>query len=180
MKTPHDAVDLLKSDHKANKALFETYQALCDSEATGKERQAIAREICTALTVHCQIEEELFYPAVRLAIGNPALMNEAVVEHDGAKALIAQIMAMKPGDALYDARVKVLGEGVEHHVKEEHTRMFPLARKANLDLLALGARMFRRKTELMALADALVEDEDLDPVGRVRQPPMRSEENRRA
>lgn len=165
-----DAIDLLKAEHQEAKALFDIYQALCDDEASGMERQAVAQEICVALTVHCQLEEELFYPAVARAIGQDALMDEAEVEHAVAKGLIAQIMAMKATDALYDARVRVLGESVRHHVREEHTRMFPLVRKADVDLLALGARMNKRKDQLLAQLEARAgrEDESADPVGPVQ------------
>jgi hypothetical protein len=97
-----------------------------------------------------KVEEEIFYPAVRAAIDDDDLMDEADVEHAGARELIAQLEDMEPGDDHYDAKVTVLGENVDHHVKEEQDEMFPKARKAKLDLAALGAAMLERKRELRA------------------------------
>lgn len=94
---------------------------------------------------HTQIAEEIFYPAFRMAIDDDDLMDEADVEHAGAKELIAQLVGMEPGDDHYDARVTVLGENIDHHVKEEQDEMFPKAKKAKLDLAALGAQMIKRK-----------------------------------
>ena len=145
----HDAVELLKADHKEVKALFEEYKALVENEEIGEERQAVAQQICLLLTVHATAEEEIFYPAARAAIDDSDLLDEAEVEHASAKDLIAQIEAMSPGDALYDAKVIVLGEYIDHHVKEEEGEMFPKCRKSDMDLVALGEAIDARKAELM-------------------------------
>lgn len=144
-----DAVDLLKADHKEVKALFEQYKALVENEETGEERQAVAQQICLLLTVHATAEEEIFYPAARAAIDESDLLDEAEVEHASAKDLIAQIEAMNPDEALYDAKVIVLGEYIDHHVKEEESEMFPKCRKSDMELVALGEAIDARKAELM-------------------------------
>jgi hemerythrin superfamily protein len=107
-------------------------------------------QICQELTVHTAIEEELFYPAVRKAIGDADLLDEVLVEHAGAKGLIAQLQAAHPDDALYDAKVTVLGEQIDHHVEEEEGRMFPQAKASGIDTWALGAALLKRKAELLA------------------------------
>jgi hemerythrin-like domain-containing protein len=143
---PGDAIALLKADHREVKDWFGDYEEAKDAA----EKAALSARICGALKVHTQIEEEIFYPAARAATGDDALLDEAKVEHAGAKDLIAQIEAMKVGDDLYDAKVKVLGEQVEHHIEEEENELFPEARQSKMDLAALGARMAARKKELMA------------------------------
>lgn len=124
---------------------------LYDTLSSDAEKKALADKICLALKVHAQIEEEILYPAAREKTGEGDLVDEAVVEHAGAKTLIAQIEATRPGMELYDARLKVLGEQVRHHVEEEETELFPACREAGLDLDALGAKLAARKAELMAL-----------------------------
>ncbi len=143
---PVDAIKLLKDDHREVKAWFKEYENL---EADG-EKQALVLRICEALTVHTRIEEEIFYPAARAAIGDEDLLDEAEVEHASAKALIAELLAMQPDDRLYDAKVTVLGEYVSHHVEEEESEMFPEARDSDMDLKAIGAQLQARKQELMA------------------------------
>jgi hemerythrin superfamily protein len=145
---PVDAIKLLKDDHKEVKGYFKDYAALEDDA----EKQALADKICLALTVHAQIEEEIYYPATREAIDDDDLLDEAEVEHASAKQLIAEIQAMKAGDRLFDAKVTVLGEYIDHHVKEEESEMFPESRDSDLDLKATGARLAARKAELMAQA----------------------------
>ncbi len=113
-------------------------------------KKALADKICLALRVHTQIEEELFYPPAREKTGDGDLLDEALVEHAGAKNLVAEIEAMKPGQPLYDAKVKVLGEQVRRHVEEEETELFPEVRETDIDLAALGAKLATRKAELMA------------------------------
>ncbi|MES3023450.1 MAG: hemerythrin domain-containing protein [Pseudomonadota bacterium] len=147
--TPHDAVAMLIADHKKVKGLFKQYEELSDRSLSSKKR--LADEICNELTVHTQVEEEIFYPAIRKPIHDEDLMDEATVEHASAKDLIAQIGDMDPSDDLYDAKVKVLSEQIEHHVKEEEGEMFPKVRKSGVDLVALGERMAARKDELMAV-----------------------------
>ncbi len=142
-----DAIELLTSDHANVKALFEQYQGL--SERAHATKKKLATEICLELTRHTTAEEEIFYPAVRAcARDNEDLVDEAVVEHASAKQLIAQILAMEPGDALYDAKIKVLSDQIEHHVEEEENEMFPKARKSALDFVALGEAIEARKAEV--------------------------------
>jgi len=142
-----DAIELLTQDHRNVKELFEKYENLSDRSTASKKK--LATQICLELTKHATAEEELFYPAVREASGdNEDLVDEATVEHASAKELIAQILEMEPGDDLYDAKVKVLSEQIEHHVEEEEKEMFPKARKAKLDLAALGEAIAARKEEI--------------------------------
>ena len=145
----HDAVDLLDADHIAVKKLFSAYRKLCDSDAPADDRRELAAQICRDLTVHAQIEEEIFYPEVREAIDGEALLDEAEVEHATAKDLIRQILDMSPDDDLYDARVTVLGEYIDHHVKEEREEIFVKARKSRLDLVAMADELSQRKMELL-------------------------------
>lgn len=143
-----DAIALLKADHRTVEDLFEQFE-----KASGDGRkQKIAMQICLELTIHAQIEEEIFYPACEGKVEED-LIKEAYVEHDGAKVLIAEIEAGGPDDEFYDAKVKVLSEQIEHHVEEEEKRMegmFSQARKAGLDMDALGEQLRARKEELLA------------------------------
>jgi iron-sulfur cluster repair protein YtfE (RIC family) len=143
-----DAIALLIDDHELVKSLFEQYEGLGDRALVTKKK--LATQICTELTIHATVEEEIFYPAARAAGGKDQdeLVDEATVEHASAKDLIAQIMEMDAGEDLFDAKVKVLSELIEHHVKEEEEEMFPKARKDGLDLAALGQQMAERKAEL--------------------------------
>jgi hypothetical protein len=143
-----DAIALLKADHRAVEALFEKFEGARGDGA----KEKIARRICLELTVHAQIEEEIFYPACEGKVEED-LLKEAYVEHDGAKVLIAEIEAGGPDDDYYDAKVKVLSEQIEHHVEEEEKRMegmFSQARKAGLDMDALGDQLRARKEQLIA------------------------------
>ena len=144
-----DAIDLLDADHVAVKKLFTAYKKLCETEGSPDEKQEIADQICQELTVHAQIEEEIFYPQVREAIDDDDLLDEAEVEHATAKDLIAQISDMDPEDDKYDAKVTVLGEYIDHHVKEEREEMFVKARKTKLDFVAMADELTERKAELM-------------------------------
>ena len=149
-KREKDACDLLDADHKAVKALFKEYDTLTESRSRSPaKKRELADRICKELTVHATIEEEIFYPAARNAIKDNALMNEATVEHASAKDLIAQIKAMDASDEMFDAKVTVLGEYIDHHVKEERTEMFVKVRKTKLDLLKLGEQLQFRKEALM-------------------------------
>ena len=145
-----DATRLLAEDHREVHALFEQYRKLARGGASGDERRPLAEEICTLLTVHAALEEEIFYPAARAAAIDASVLDEAEVEHASAKDLIAQIQEMGPDDELYDAKVKVLGEYIDHHVQEEEGEMFPKCRGANMDLAGLAAALADRKAELMA------------------------------
>jgi hypothetical protein len=142
-----DAIKLLKADHDEAEALFEKFE-----KARGADRKkAIADKVCMALRVHTQIEEEIFYPACQGRVEED-MLDEAEVEHDGAKKLIAEIETMQPTEHLYDAKVKVLSEYIKHHVKEEEQSggLFYKAKKADLDMKALGAQLAARKAELMS------------------------------
>jgi hemerythrin superfamily protein len=145
-----DAITLLSADHAKVKKLFKEFQDLKEEDGSAEDKSALVTQICNELEVHAKIEEEIFYPAVRKAIDDGDLMDEALVEHAGAKELIAQLEDMSPDDELYDAKVTVLGEQIQHHVKEEEGEMFPKAKKAKVDGEALGVQMTERKAELMA------------------------------
>jgi len=145
-----DATALLKQDHDDVSKLFDEYDKLAEREAEGDERQALAERICTMLTAHATIEEEIFYPAARNADVESDLLDEAEVEHASVKDLIAQIQSMSPDDELYDAKIKVLGEYVRHHVEEEEGEMFPKCRKAKMDLAGLAKALAERKSQLLA------------------------------
>ncbi len=149
MKTPtNDAIAILVDDHKKVKALFEQFETLSDRSKVSKKR--VSDQICRELTTHTEIEEQLFYPAVRGPIKDEEMMNEAIVEHASAKDLITEISDMDPGDDLYDAKIKVLFEQIEHHVEEEEKEMFPEVRKSKVDLVALGEQMGVLKQQLEA------------------------------
>jgi hypothetical protein len=140
-----DAISLLIADHDKVKKMFKKYDKLEDLG----QKKSLAEEICTELTVHTKVEEEIFYPASRPKIKDDDMMDEAIIEHATAKDLIAQIQSMNPNDPMYDAKVTVLGEYIDHHVKEEQEEMFPKVRKAKLDLIELGQRIKMRKQELL-------------------------------
>jgi hemerythrin superfamily protein len=141
-----DAIALLKADHRAVEELFEKFEKASDYE----RKRKLAEEICLELSVHAQIEEEIFYPACEGKVDED-LLKESYVEHDGAKVLIAEISKGSPDDDFYDAKVKVLQEEIEHHVEEEEKRLeglFAQARKAELDMDALGQDLAARKAQL--------------------------------
>ena len=145
---PKDAIALLKADHEAVSQMFVEYEK---SRSIPNKKARVA-EICAALSVHAQIEEEIFYPALKAVLKDKLLVPEATVEHAGVKDLIAQLQDVEPDSEMYDAKVKVLSEYVKHHVKEEQNEMFPKAKASSLDMVDLGARMIARKDELLALA----------------------------
>ena len=146
-KTPTDAIALLKADHRKVEELFEKFQS-----AKGSERKAaLAKQICTELMIHATIEEEIFYPACKDAVEEDQ-MNQAYVEHDGAKVMIAELLGSGPDQQFYDAKMTVLSEEIKHHVKEEERRgegVFAQAREAGLDMEALGERMAARKEQVL-------------------------------
>ena len=141
-----DAIAILEADHKAVGALFAAYEKA--HATTG--RKALVAQVCEALSLHMQIEEEVFYPAVKGVLKDKMLVPEASVEHGTMKALIAELEGVDPDGKMYDAKVKVLSEYVQHHVKEEHDEMFPQVRASSLDLGELGARMTARRDDLVA------------------------------
>lgn len=146
-----DAVSYLVSDHNEVKRLFKEFEALsADSTTEAIEKKRLAVAICDFLDVHTDIEEEVFYPKIGPAIDEVDMINEALVEHEAAKDLMAKIRTMSPDEELFDANVKVLCEQVEHHVDEEEAEMFPKVRKTDLDLKALGQEMANRRTEIRA------------------------------
>ena len=145
-----DAVSLLSGDHAEVKQMFEEYRQLVEGYAGEDRRGELAGRICSALTVHAEIEEDIFYPAMRDSIDDDLLLDQAEVEHASAKDLIEQIESMDPGDTLFDAKVLVLAEYVEHHVQEEEGQMFPKCRRAKMDLAGLAEQLAERKSELMA------------------------------
>jgi len=154
-RTAKDACDLLDADHKAVKKLFKEYEELTESKTRGatQKKKDLAQQICKQLTVHAQVEEQIFYPAMREALKETDLIAEATVEHGTAKDLISQIqdMGMREPDEMFDAKVKVLGEYIDHHVKEERGEIFPKARTARkLDLVAMRDKIKARKEELMS------------------------------
>jgi hemerythrin-like domain-containing protein len=144
-----DAVAMLTADHREVEQLFKQFEDLSDRAKASKKK--LADQICNALILHTTLEEEIFYPALREATKEAEdKVDEAVVEHASAKDLIAQIQEMDPDDELYDAKVKVLSEQIDHHVEEEEKEMFPMAKKSKMDLAALGQEMAARKQELAA------------------------------
>lgn len=148
---PQDAIALLKADHRRVEELFEEFD-----KARGSDRKAsLVHEICTELKIHTLLEEEIFYPAVRKKIDH-AKVDEGIVEHDGAKVLINDLEQAKPGEGFYDEKVKVLSEDIKHHVGEEErwiTGIFAEARRSDIDMAALGAKLAARKAELAAQAE---------------------------
>ena len=146
-----NALTLLKNDHEEVSALFEKYEK-GRKRSTATRKESLALQICQALTVHAQIEEEIFYPACREDVeGADDLLAEAKVEHQSLKELIAKIEGEQPGTEEFDAQVKVLGEYVKHHVKEEQNELFPMVRKSDLDVEEVGQRLSQRKKELDGL-----------------------------
>ena len=142
-----DAIKLLTADHKKVKTLFKAIEKAKKAE-DHELKASLAKQVCHELTVHAQVEEEIFYPAVRDAINDDDMMNEAEVEHASAKGLIAQISSMDNQDPMFDAKLKVLADYIDHHVQEEEEEMFAKATKANVDLKELGGEMRARKAEL--------------------------------
>ncbi len=148
---PKDGLQLLAEDHRTVEDLFERFEKATGASAKGK----IVAQICTELKVHAMIEEEIYYPAIRGKVEEDAL-DEAYVEHDSAKLLINELESAEPDESFYDAKVKVLQELIEHHVKEEEKQrdnLFQQTRAADIDLVALGEQLAARKSELMAMAE---------------------------
>jgi hemerythrin superfamily protein len=153
-KTPasKDALTLLRADHKHVSALFDAYE----NARSTKRKLELSKDICSELKVHTTIEEEIFYPALRRVKGVDDMLDEANVEHAGAKHLIGEIERSSPGDDYYDARIKVLSEYIRHHVKEEQDEIFPKAKKSKINLQALGEQLAQRKMELKSLLLGLI------------------------
>jgi hemerythrin superfamily protein len=143
-----DALELLKADHDKVKSLFREFESLKGNDDEDERKSELVDEICYELTVHSMLEEEIFYPVVRSAIDDDDMMDEADVEHAGARELISQLEVMYPGDDHFDATVTVLGEEVAHHIDKEESDMFDAARAAGIDLEDLGEQLSARKEEL--------------------------------
>jgi hemerythrin superfamily protein len=157
-KQAPDAIDLLDADHLSVHGLFQSWRELVRTRAPALQRRALAEEICMELTIHAKVEEELFYPAVREALGDDELLDEAEGQHGSQRELVAQILATPAEDELYDARVAVLADYVERHVQVEREQVFNRALAARLDLQSLARAIAVRKEELRAVSDALRED----------------------
>lgn len=140
-----EATALLRADHKLVGGLFADYE----KATTKAKKMQLVAQICTELSVHAQVEEEIFYPAVKAALRDKELVPEATVEHATLTDLIAQVEGIEPDGEMFDARIKVLAEYVKHHVAEEQNEMFPKAKATSLDMLDLGARIAARKEELL-------------------------------
>jgi hemerythrin superfamily protein len=163
---PRDAIALLKQDHRVVERLFDEFEKADDDQL-----QHLAERICQLLTVHAQIEEELFYPQAKEALEDEEeleLVAEAAVEHQSAKDLIAKIEGMTSEDESFKATVKVLGEYVKHHVKEEENELFPQVKKTEIDLKDLGTQLFERKMQLMQEMGIQMDLEELQPATRKR------------
>ena len=150
MQTPSDskhnnAVTLLEADHKVVDALFKKYVKSKQTE----DKKDIVIKICNELTIHAQVEEEIFYPQFKKALRDTELIPEATVEHATLKDLIAQVEGKDPDGEMFDAKIKVMSEYVKHHVKEEEDEIFPKARKSDLDLVKMGSEISKRKAELV-------------------------------
>ena len=143
-KTP-DAIALLRADHMLVSGLFAEYE----KTRSASKKKALVTQICTELSVHARVEEEIFYPAFKAALRDKELVPEATVEHASLKELISQVEGREPDGEMFDAKIKVLSEYVKHHVKEEQNEMFPKARGSKLDMGDLGSRILARKEELM-------------------------------
>lgn len=143
-----DALGLLRADHDKVKALFGEFETLKGRDDEDRRKTELVDEICYELTMHSMLEEEIFYPLLRAAIDDDELLDEADVEHAGARELIGQLEIMAPGDDHYDATVTVLGEEVAHHIGKEESELFAAARDAGIDLDDLGAQLAARKAEL--------------------------------
>ena len=146
-KKSRDALELLAEDHRKVEEMFDEYDEM---EGNDKRRGELAEQICNELTVHAQIEEEIFYPRAREATKDNELIDEAIVEHGSVKHLVEEIKGMEPGEDLFDARVRVLEEMVKRHIQEEEEELFPELTSAGMDTEAMGEELADRKQELMA------------------------------
>jgi hemerythrin-like domain-containing protein len=170
-KSTHpDALDILAEDHKKVLKMFDQFKKMKkQDDADEEEIQTLVETACAELTIHTRLEEEIFYPALRDAIDDTDMLDEAEVEHASAKQLITELSAMQPGDDLYEAKFTVLGEYVKHHIGEEEDEMFPKAKKAKLDLEAMGDEINARKAELrdeLGVADEADEEDEEEKASR--------------
>ena len=159
-----DALEMLAEDHRKVTKMFEQFEKMKEDE-DDDAKQMLIETACAELTVHAQIEEEIFYPALRETLDETDLLDEAEVEHASAKQLITELSAMQPGDDLYEAKFTVLGEYMKHHIQEEEKEIFPKVKKAKMDLDSLGEELRERKMELrdeLGIVDEEVEEEEDD------------------
>ncbi|CAG9931778.1 hemerythrin domain-containing protein [Candidatus Nitrotoga arctica] len=140
-----DAIALLRADHKLVSTLFAEYE----KTRSNSKKKTLVSQICTELSVHAQVEEEIFYPAVKQALKDREMIPEAIVEHATLKVLIGQVEGIEPDGEMFDAKIKVLSEYVKHHVKEEQNEMFPQAKSTELDMIELGGKIAARKKMLL-------------------------------
>ena len=145
-----DAVAILIADHKKVQKLFKEFEKLKEAGKSDDARAKIVEQVCLELTIHAQIEEEIFYPEAKAALKDKMLVPEATVEHAMIKELIAQIEGDEEGGEMYDAKIKVLSEYVKHHIKEEQGELFKMVKQSSLDLVELGDRMAERFEDLRA------------------------------
>jgi hemerythrin-like domain-containing protein len=143
-----DALDLLKAEHQKVRNLFLEFESLKGLDDEDERKSELVDEICYELTVHTMLEEEIFYPVLRSAIDDDEMMDEADVEHAGARELISQLEVMYPGDDHFDATVAVLGEEIGHHIEREEGELFEAARGAGIDLVGLAGQLAARREEL--------------------------------
>ncbi len=141
-----DAIAMLKAEHEAVGHLFAEY----GNTHSFSNKKALVAELCTALSVHTQVAEEIFYPAVKDALKDKLKVHDEKVGHAAVKDLIAQLEGAEPDGKVYDAKVKALSDCVKHHVKEEQSEIFRRAMATSLDMAELGARMAARKHDLLA------------------------------
>lgn len=151
---PTDALSLLAADHEDVRRLFAEYEELVADDADAEDRLALAGEICDAITAHATAEEEIFYPALRTVLDDDETVDEAESEHASARELIEQIEGLDADDERFDATMRVLGEAIDQHAREEEAELFPRARESGLDLDELGQRLAERKEEVRADLDA--------------------------
>lgn len=157
-KQAPDAIDLLDADHLHVHGLLQSYRELVRKRASPLQRRALAEEICLELTIHAKVEEEIFYPAMRDALRDEDVLDEAEEQHGSLRELVGQVLATAPQDALYDARVAVLADYVERHVRQEREQVFNRVLASRADLQSLGRAIAARKEELRAVSEALRED----------------------
>jgi hemerythrin superfamily protein len=161
-----DALHILMEDHQKVTEMFDEFKQMKKEGNTDEEaKQLLVENACAELTIHAQVEEELFYPTARDAIDDMALLDEAEVEHASATQLISELAAMQPDDDLYDAKFTVLGEYVKHHIEEEEKQLFPKIKKAKIDLVELGEDIRERKLELRDELGIPADDEEDEAYG---------------
>lgn len=165
------ALEVLHADHQKVRNLFSEFDSLKGLDDEDERKAELVDEICYELTLHTMVEEEIFYPALRAAIGDDDLMDEAEVEHAGARELISQLEVMYPGDDYFDATVSVLGEEVGHHIDKEEGELFEAARRAGIDLATLGDKLAARRAELEEDLTAPASGEPPAPHEGVRRAP---------